>query len=48
MAWGDKAELAMHTGNVGSPFRKALAKVAEAHPEEVPAHELHMHTCVCA
>ena len=30
----------MHTGNVGSPYRKMLAKVAEAHPEEVLVNEL--------
>ena len=28
-----KLELAMHTGNVGSPFRKRLAAVAEKNPE---------------
>ena len=40
MPWGDKVEIAMHTGNVGSPYRKMLAKVAEAHPEEVLVNEL--------
>ena len=32
VAWETKIELAMHTGNVGSPFRKRLAAVAEKNP----------------
>ncbi|KAL1507912.1 hypothetical protein AB1Y20_007517 [Prymnesium parvum] len=38
--WEDKIELAMHTGNVGSPYRKKLAAVAEANPEAVLVNEL--------
>ena len=30
----------MHTGNVGSPMRKAIAKVAESHPDEMLVNEL--------
>ena len=30
VAWEDKIELAMHTGNVGSPFRKILSHVIRA------------------
>ncbi|EOD14633.1 hypothetical protein EMIHUDRAFT_197105 [Emiliania huxleyi CCMP1516] len=32
--WSDKLEIAMHTGNVGSGWRKALAAVAERAPRE--------------
>ena len=38
--WESKIELAMHTGNVGSPYRKLLTQVAAAHPEEVLVNEL--------
>ncbi len=38
--WGDKLEMAMHTGNVGSDTRKRLARVAEAQPGEVFVNEL--------
>ena len=38
--WEDKIELAMHTGNVGSPFRKRLAAVAEKNPETMFVNEL--------
>jgi hypothetical protein len=38
--WEDKIELAMHTGNVGSPFRKRLALVANSHPDTMLVNEL--------
>jgi len=38
--WEDKIELAMHTGNVGSPFRKRLAAAAAAHPDSMLVNEL--------
>ena len=38
--WTDKIELAMHTGNVGSPFRKRLADVAKRHPSTMLVNEL--------
>ena len=38
--WGDKKELAIHTGNVGSPFRKRLAEVAERNPQTMLVNEL--------
>ncbi len=38
--WEDKIELAMHTGNVGSPFRKRLAEVAAGHPDSMLVNEL--------
>ncbi len=38
--WGSKIELAMHTGNVGSTWRKRLANVASANPGEVLVNEL--------
>ena len=38
--WEDKIELAMHTGNVGSPFRKHLAGVAEKNPQTMLVNEL--------
>ena len=40
MRWEDKIELAMHTGNVGSPFRKRLALVAGSHPDTMLVNEL--------
>ena len=40
VAWADKIGLAMHTGNVGSPFRKRLAQVAAKHPETMLVNEL--------
>ena len=39
LRWEDKIPLAMHTGNVGSHFRKQLARVAEQHPKEVLVNE---------
>ena len=39
-AWEGKIELAMHTGNVGSPFRKELVKVAAKSPDEMLVNEL--------
>ena len=38
--WEDKIELAMHTGNVGSPFRKKLAEVAGVNPNTMLVNEL--------
>jgi len=38
--WEDKVELAMHTGNVGSPYRKKLAAAAKAHPDAILVNEL--------
>jgi hypothetical protein len=35
VSWASKIELAMHTGNVGSPFRKQLGAIAAANPGEV-------------
>jgi len=38
--WNSKIELAMHTGNVGSPFRKRLAQVAGENPTTMLVNEL--------
>ena len=38
--WDDKIELAMHTGNIGSPFRKRLAEVAKGNPQTMLVNEL--------
>ena len=38
--WDEKIELAMHTGNVGSPFRQILSKVAAKNPETILVNEL--------
>ena len=38
--WEDKIELAMHTGNVGSPFRKKLATAAVASPDTILVNEV--------
>ena len=38
--WSDKIELAMHTGNVGSPFRKVLVAEAQRSPGEILVNEL--------
>jgi len=38
--WEDKIELAMHTGNVGSPFRKRLSEVAAKNPKTMLVNEL--------
>ena len=38
--WEDKIELAMHTGNVGSPYRKILSEQARRSPQEVLVNEL--------
>ena len=38
--WETKIELAMHTGNVGSPWRKVLAQEATKHPNEILVNEL--------
>ena len=38
--WEDKVELAMHTGNVGSPFRQALAAAARRYPSTMLVNEL--------
>jgi hypothetical protein len=38
--WEDKIELAMHTGNVGSPFRKRLATVAQSNPDTILVNEV--------
>ena len=43
VSWGSKTELAMHTGNVGSPYRKMLSAVATQHPQEVLVHGSHTH-----
>ena len=40
VGWGSKIELAMHTGNVGSPYRKVLAEVTKANPETMFVNEL--------
>lgn len=40
VAWANKVELAMHTGNVGSGPRKRLAKEADANPGEILVNEL--------
>ena len=39
-AWEGKIELAMHTGNVGSPFRQRLAGVAKKNPQTMLVNEL--------
>jgi len=38
--WADKFEIAMHTGNVGSPHRKVLSAVAANSPDEMLVNEL--------
>ena len=38
--WKDKIPLAVHTGNVGSPFRKRLAEEAKRSPGEMLVNEL--------
>jgi len=38
--WETKIELAMHTGNVGSPWRKILTGVASKNPETMLVNEL--------
>jgi hypothetical protein len=38
--WADKTELAIHTGNVGSPHRKILCGVAQSNPDTVLVNEL--------
>jgi hypothetical protein len=38
--WHSKTELAVHTGNVGSMYRKRLAEVAKQNPAEVLVNEL--------
>ena len=38
--WASKIELAMHTGNVGSAHRKALAEVSRRAPSEILVNEL--------
>jgi len=46
VAWETKIELAMHTGNVGSPYRKRLAKAAEVRAQTkivVATDELCLH-----
>ena len=40
VGWETKIELAMHTGNVGSPYRKKLAEVARNSPDEILVNEL--------
>lgn len=40
LRWSEKIELAMHTGNVGSPFRKRLVAAAAANPGEILVNEL--------
>ena len=40
MPWEAKIELAMHTGNVGSPYRKVLARVAQEAAGEILVNEL--------
>ena len=39
-SWDDKIELAVHTGNVGSIYRKRLAAAAEKNPGEILVNEL--------
>ena len=38
--WNDKIALAMHTGNVGSRFRRHLADVASEHPNHILVNEV--------
>ena len=38
--WQDKIELAVHTGNVGSPYRKKLARAAEQNSDTMLVNEL--------
>ena len=38
--WKDKIELAVHTGNVGSSYRKKLAAEAQRSPNEILVNEL--------
>ena len=38
--WDAKIPLAVHTGNVGSPFRKRLAAQAAQSPDEMLVNEL--------
>ena len=40
LRWDDKIPLAVHTGNVGSPYRKRLAAQAQAAPAEMLVNEL--------
>ena len=40
VTWDAKIELAMHTGNVGSPFRRKLAAVAQKNPQTMLVNEL--------
>ena len=40
MPWESKIELAMHTGNVGSPYRKTLAGVAQNNGGTMLVNEL--------
>ena len=40
VTWESKIELAMHTGNVGSPYRKTLSEVARVNPETILVNEL--------
>jgi len=40
VTWASKVELAMHTGNVGSPYRKVLSQVAERNADEILVNEL--------
>jgi len=40
VSWDSKVELSMHTGNVGSPYRKELARVAQKYPDEILVNEL--------
>lgn len=38
--WGDKIELAIHTGNVMSPWRQSLGAIAQQNPGEMLINEL--------
>ena len=40
VSWDSKIELAMHTGNVGSPHRKILSEVAKENAETILVNEL--------
>ena len=40
VVWKDKIELAVHTGNVGSAYRKRLADEAKRSPNEILVNEL--------
>ena len=39
--WSSKIELAVHTGNVGSAYRKRLAEEARRSPNEILVNELY-------